>query len=174
MNTYKNILCITVLGLVLASTGQAQSSLSEHTLKLDDPANSPPASIESMSWLEGHWKGEAMGGISEEVWSPPAGGAIMGVYRFIKEDEVVFYEIVTILEENNTLMLRLRHFNPDLTGWEEKGETVDFPLVKLENDTAYFDGFTIQRLDGDRMVIYVMVGTPENIREEAFRYDRVK
>lgn len=155
-------------------TTVAQSPLSDNTLKLDDPSNMPNASLQSLAWLQGHWQGESMGGISEEIWSLPAAGSMMGVYRFIKDGNVSFYEIVTITEEKSSLMLRLKHFNADLTGWEEKEETVDFPLVKMEENTAFFDGFTIRKVNFNEMIIYVMIGTENDLREEAFRYRRAE
>jgi hypothetical protein len=36
-------------------------------------------------------------------------------------------------------MIRLKHFNPDMAGWEEKNQTVDFPFVAKEGDTLLFD-----------------------------------
>lgn len=151
----------------------AQSSQSEHILKLDDPSNRPPATIDRVTWLQGHWKGESLGGVSEEIWSPPAGGAMMGVFRHIREGRVVFYEMITLLEEEGSLMLRLKHFNADLTGWEEQNETVDFPLVKIDEEAAWFDGMTIRRLGEDEIVIYVLLESGEGTtREGVFPYRR--
>ena len=42
-----------------------------------------------------------------------------------------FYEICTIVEENNSLVLKLKHLNRDLTGSEEKDEVRAFPLAPL-------------------------------------------
>lgn len=162
-----------VLLLFLVFHTEAQTPLSEHTLQLDDPTNSPSASVEQMAWLEGFWQGEGMGGVVEEVWSPPTAGSLMGVFRFIREDAVSFYEIVTLTEEHGSLMLRLKHFHPDLKGWEEQEETVDFPLVKIDQDTAWFNGFTIQRISEDKMDIYVLVGTEDGTNDEVlFSYRR--
>ena len=89
----------------------------ENTLKLSGTSR-PKATIEDIAWLAGHWKGNALGGVSEEIWSPPQAKSMMGSYRLIKNDTlVVFYEIVTITEDGQSLTLKLKHFNTDLTGW---------------------------------------------------------
>ena len=111
----------------------------------------------------------------EEVWSPPLGGSMMCVFKLVVENEVRFYEIVTISEEHATLILRLKHFHADLKGWEEKDETVDFPLVKTETNRAYFDGFTFEKISEDEMNIYVMIGEKDGkMQEMKFPYKLVK
>ncbi len=143
-----------------------------NTMTLDSLAGSPQASLDEVAWIQGHWQGEAMGGITEEVWSSPLGGSIMGAFRLIVDDEVKFYEIVTISEEGNSLMLRLKHFHSDLKGWEEKDETVDFPLVKITDNKAYFDGFTIEKVSDNEMNVYVIIGSEDNLQEAKFPYQR--
>jgi hypothetical protein len=99
----------------------------------------------------------------------------MCVFRLISEGKVEFYEIVTITEENNSLMLRLKHFHHDLKGWEEKDETVDFPLVKIENNRAWFQGFTFEKISEDELNIYVMIGNKDGeAREMKFPYKLYK
>jgi hypothetical protein len=75
------------------------------------------------------------------------GGAIAG--HFIQQDRngVAFYEIMTIVAEGGSISYRLKHFNADLTGWEEKNEVQSFGLVAREGDTWFFDGLTIRRED---------------------------
>lgn len=145
----------------------------KNTLQYDENAGSPNATLNDIAWMEGHWRGEAFGGITEEIWSPPMAGSMMCSFRLIVDGEVQFYEIVTITEENDTLMLRLKHFNRDLTGWEEKEETVDFRLVKLTPDKVYFDGFTFERISDNEIVIYVVVGNEAGEYEQAFPYSRI-
>jgi hypothetical protein len=114
-----------------------------------------------------------LGGVSEEIWSPPAGGAMMGTYRLLKDGKPLFYEFLLLVEEGGTLNLKLKHFNPDLTGWEEKGDFVDFPLVALEERAAHFDGLTFERQPDGTLHIYLLLrGKDGAVREEAFRMRR--
>ena len=89
----------------------------QNTFKLKEGQSSPKASIEDISWVAGHWRGEALGGITEEIWSPPLGGSMMGSFKLVVNDEVNFYELETISEENESLLLKIKHFDAALTGW---------------------------------------------------------
>ncbi len=167
----------TLLLLVIFSLAQdafAQSQNSVHTLKLDHRENMPAATINDVAWIAGHFQGEVFGGISEEVWMPPFGGTMMGMFKVVRGDTIVFYEFLTITEESNSLNLKLKHFHPDLTGWEEKDEFISFPLVKLTRDTAFFDGLTFQKLDQNTIQVYLALRRNGEIRETEFKYHRVK
>ncbi len=157
----------------------SQTSFSQekfkNTMTLDSLATSPEATLNDISWIQGHWKGHAFGVETEEIWSPPLGGSMMCVFRLVAENKVVFYEIETITEENNTIILRLKHFGLDLKGWEEKDETVDFHLVKVTEDKVYFEGFTFERISKDEINMYVVIGHDDGSQEEVkFNYLRVQ
>jgi hypothetical protein len=153
----------------------APGSARENTLSLGSGQRSPEARIEEVEWIAGHWTGSAFGGVGEEVWSHARGRTMMGMYRLIKDEHLAFYELLTITEEDGTLVLRLKHFNADLTGWEEREEVVTFPLVKLEPDAVHFDGMTFRRVDEDKLQIFVRQrGEDERPREVEFVYDRVE
>lgn len=180
-NTQKNgsVLISTLLLLLAvlpcAHRAFAQSQNTPHTLGLDRPKNMPAATINDMVWIVGHFQGEALGGIFEEVWAPPFGGAMMGMFKVVKDDTVVFYELLTIIEESNSLNLKLKHFNADLTGWEEKDEFQSFPLVKLTQDAAFFDGITFRKLDQDTIQVFVAIQQSDDETQEIeFKYHRVK
>ena len=83
--------------------------------------------------------------MAEEVWLPPAGGSMLGVFRLYKGDQVIFYEIMVAVEEEGSVSLKLKHFHPDLKGWEEKDSVVTFPLIKASQDTIWFDGLTYRK-----------------------------
>ncbi len=133
----------------------------------------PKATLEDVSWVTGHWKGEAFGGIAEEIWSPPLGDSMMFVFKLVTEGKVQFYEVGHIQQRDETLILQLKHFHGSLKGWEEKDETVDFKLVKLEGDKIYFDDFTIERISENEINMYVVVGDEDGSSKEVkFNYKR--
>lgn len=148
--------------LLLGCNAQNES----HTLSLAPGQESPAATIDQVAWIEGAWKGEAFGGTVEEVWNPPSAGTMMGMFKSEKDGVVNFYELMIIAEQGNSLMMRLKHFNADLSGWEEKEETVDFPLVKLDPDAAYFDGLTFEKISEEEMHVYVVVGMEDGEKQE--------
>ena len=158
----------------LLSTAILGQHKAPHTLSYDETTGSPNANLNVIDWIEGHWRGEAFGGTTEEVWTPPLGGSMMCVFKHVVQDKVTFYEIVTIIEENSTLILKLKHFDGALKGWEEKDETVDFKLVKVTDDIVYFDDFTFERVSNDEINIYVLIDEGSGEQEVTFNYHRVK
>lgn len=95
-------------------------------------------SVEPLSWLEGKWIGEEADQLMEEHWSTPQGEALMGMFRFVHAGQPRFYEFMTIAVEGQEVVLRIKHFNPGLAGWEEKEESVTYPLVQVDSGGAVF------------------------------------
>jgi hypothetical protein len=160
----------TVLATVLALGLSAQEP--SHTRQLGDQA-SPPATLSDIAWLQGHWTGEGLGGVSEEIWSPANGGVMMGMYRLLKDGKPVFYEFLMLVEENGTLAMKLKHFNPDFSGWEEKTGFVTFKLVAVEPRAVHFSGLSFYREGDNELRIYLRLRDKDGkTREELFRMKR--
>jgi hypothetical protein len=156
-----------------AASAQDQERMTEHTLKLSPGAKSPQATLADMAWLAGRWVGPALGGEAEEIWSPPEAGSMMGMYRLVRDGKLVFYEFQTLVEERGSLILRLKHFNPNLTGWEEKQKTIDFPLVRVGERIVQFEGMSYHREGDTKLTVYLAIeGKDGTVHEEAFSYTR--
>jgi len=153
----------------------AMAAHAQETRTTTPGAAPPPARVEDLAWLQGQWEGPGLAGPATEVYSPPAGGLIVGHFRQLRDDRVWFFEIMTIVQVGPSLEYRLRHFNEDLTGWEEKGTVLKFPLVAVERDVWYFDGLTIRRDGPDGMIGAVRIGNKDGTsREAVIKYRRVK
>jgi hypothetical protein len=167
-----------VLAVVLvfsAASVSGQEKMTERTLKLRTGSKSPHATLSDVEWLAGHWVGPALGGEAEEIWSPPKAGSMMGMYRLVRDSKVVFYELLTLVQDGGSLVLRLKHFNPDLTGWEEKQKTVDFRLVARGEGIVQFEGMSFHREGDAKLTVYLAIeGADGALHEEAFRYARVR
>ncbi len=123
-------------------------------------------SFEDFEWLAGRWEGEAFGGQFEEVWSPAAGGSMCGTFKLMVNDAVSFYEIFTITLDSAGPVLRLKHFNADLTGWEEKDEVITFPFVGGDANELSFDGLVYRKTSENTMRIILNIKDSEgNITE---------
>ena len=162
--------------LTLAATASTQSPApavknSENTQKLADGATSPPANITDVAWLAGYWIGEGLGGVSIETWSPPQGDRMYGTFTLTKEAGVVFSEAMLLVEEKGSLLLKVKHFNPDFTGWEEKDDFVSFPLVGMGDNEAFFSGLTFRR-NGDALSVFLVLSSGGERTEHAFRFQR--
>ncbi|MFO7610763.1 MAG: DUF6265 family protein [Candidatus Krumholzibacteriia bacterium] len=138
----------------------------------DGPA--PAADAAALAWLAGGtWSCAAFGGTAQETWLPPAGGQMAGLFRLVTDAGPSFYEIMALLVVDGRLTMRLKHFDALLHGWEEKDETIDFPLVEVAPDTWYFDGLTLVREGPDAMALHLRVkeGGAEGIVTFAYRRD---
>ena len=128
--------------------------------------------LKNISWIAGTWHGEAFGGQTEEIWSEPSGGSMMATFKLINDGQVTFYEIEIIREVENTLMLQLKHFGPDLKGWETKDETVDFPLKYITKTKVVFESMTFEKVSDTEMNIYVDIKENGKIETVKFNYKR--
>ena len=95
--------------------------------------------LEEVAWLSGNWSGEENDTLIQENWSEPAGNAMMGSFRMIKGNEVVFYEFMLIEQTPEGVVLRIKHFKPGLDGMESKDESVDLGLASAEEGKAVFE-----------------------------------
>lgn len=129
--------------------------------------------LENLSWISGTWKGEAFGGAIEEIWSEPMGDSMMASFKHVVDGKVTFYEIEIIRQLENSLVLQLKHFNNNLTGWETKDETVDFPLKEIYEDKVIFEGMVFEKISDTEMHIYVDIqqkeGKIETMKFEYFK-----
>jgi Domain of unknown function (DUF6265) len=147
-----------LLGLIAVAASAAEK-VTERTWKLAAGEKSPPATLADMKWLTGHWVGEAFGGRAEELWAAPAGPNM-------------FYELMAVTEVEGSLVFRLKHFNADLTGWEEKNEVRSFPLVAKKDGAMHFEGMSFHP-DGDKLTVYLAVEHDDkSIEEVRFTYLR--
>jgi hypothetical protein len=101
--------------------------------------NPQKVTLQDLSFIAGHSRGELDGGIADEEWSLPIGDTMMGMYCFVKDGKVQMYEVMAIEETANGPVLRLKHYNAGLQAWEEKTKVWDFPLVRFSPRDATFE-----------------------------------
>jgi Domain of unknown function (DUF6265) len=131
----------------------------------------------SLAWLEGAWEGTGVDGApATEVYSPAAGGQMVGHFRQLKPDgSALFFELITIGTRSGIVTYSLKHFNPDLTGWEERETVRHFPLTFSKDDRWAFSGIVYERTGPDSMTVSVS-SKDDNGAEQIldFRFTRVK
>lgn len=119
--------CI-LAALVLPVAAALAQSKSPAEVKLDD-----------LSFICGHNRGELNGTIIDEHWSEVGGDTMIGMFRQIKNGKAQMYEFLTIEQTASGPVLRLRHFDPGLIGWEEKAQASAYPLVNWRPTEAAFE-----------------------------------
>jgi hypothetical protein len=109
----------------------------------------PPASLDAVSWMAGHWRSVTEDVVSEEAWLAPKGGVMLGVHRDVRPDRRAFFEYLRIEARAERLVYVA---SPMGRG------TTEFVLVELEGSSAVFanpDHDFPQRIEytreGDRM-----------------------
>ena len=147
----------------------------ELTRVAEPGAPRPAARLGELDWLVGTWEGEGIGGSpAMESWARPIGGAMPGI--FVQTDGkggTMFSEYMQIAPDGESLVVRLKHFNADLTGWEEKARTVNFPLVTRSQNALYFNGLTYERQGRNRLLAAVRMRKADGSHNElVFRFRR--
>lgn len=69
-----------------------------------EPATPIEGAIADLAWLTGAWVGTRNGRSIEERWSPPLGGAMLGVSRTVREEKMVGFEYLRIVEREGSLV----------------------------------------------------------------------
>ena len=162
-----------LLVLLLSAPVWAQEKNTEHTLKLTSGQASPPATINDMAWFAGRWTGDGLGGQNEEQWGTAQNGRMIGTFKHSKDGKPVFYEFMSFFEHEGSLVLRLKHFNPDLTGWEEKDKFVEFKFVAKKDGVMYFNGLTFAPAGADAATLYLAMRNKEGVVSEVvFNFKR--
>lgn len=154
---------IPVLFILISFIGQAQND----SIKYKE--------IKEMSWLEGTYQGEKWGNYIEEVWSSPKGNNLIGMFRMMKGDKIIFTELIYIDELNGKTAMRLKHFDKMFAGREKSDETIDFPFISQSDKKIVFDGIIYDATTTGKLIVTVrMHGKNGEISEEEFVYNKIK
>ncbi|WP_435419221.1 DUF6265 family protein [Parerythrobacter aurantius] len=161
--------------LALLATLTAAPLAAQETRVGEADFASPPATIADAAWLIGQWSGEGIEGAeAHESWLVPSATTMVGT--FVQETEdggIMFTEHMYLMEQDGSLVVKLKHFNADLTGWEDKEGMVTFRLLAAEPCALYFNALTY-RCDGEGgMVVAVrMKSEGPTPTELLFRFTR--
>lgn len=155
--------CILIFG---GQQAAASEPASEHTFELESGESPPPATLEDAGMLVGSWTGTAFGQRFEETWNPPSAGSMVGLFKLHDDDEVSFYELMLMTVEDGTLVMKVKHFNADFSGWEEKPDYAAFRLVKITGDELHFSGLSFYRRTDDLLDAYILVRDGNGARTE--------
>lgn len=162
----------TLLALT-ASAALAAPALAQNVRERGENQSPVPARVADFAWLAGRWIGEGLGGKVEEVFSPPAGGAILGHFQLWNDAGPRFYELENFVEENGSVVLRVKHFGPTFKAWEDKEDFAAFPLLAVEGQRFYFSGLTFERIGEREMRQHLVIhGKDGTAREEVLTYRR--
>ena len=136
-------------------------------------AQADKPSISDFAFLTGFWKGTGFGGVSEEMWMPSADGRMFGIFKQSADSELIFTEFIEISEVDGNFVLRLKHFNPDFSGWEEKDDHVTFSLVAVSGNKAVFGGLSYELITPDQLRVELKLRQSDgSLNTEVFSFTR--
>lgn len=140
----------------------------------DGPTGATRIDLSDLGWLEGCWQGTGFGKPVTECWMRAPDGRLTGMFQMIGDaGEQEMSEIFVLDEFDDGPAIRLKHFGPELTGWEAQDAFIVFELRETGPDFARFDGLTY-RLAGDgRLIVDLVVRQGEGSRVERLEFDRL-
>ena len=94
--------------------------------------------VQDLAFLVGRWRGGVAGGLLDEEWSAPSADNMMGMFRYMENGKVQFYEFMSIEAAETGPVLRLRHFDPGLAAWEDKEGALSFPVASYAENQVVF------------------------------------
>lgn len=100
------------------------------------------ASLEQLGWMAGHWTGNAEGVESEEHWTSPAGGIMVGMHRDAAPGKRAFFEFLRIEQRADDVVY--------VAMPRGRSET-EFPLKELSRQRVVFENL---RHDFPQRIIY--------------------
>ena len=109
------MLCLVMLGVTISFADES-------------PKTAP--SLESLSWLEGHWRGDDEGVRMEELWMSAEGAVMPGVHRDLFANGRSFFEY---------LRIELRPSGIVYLASPRGGATTEFPLRESSESFALFE-----------------------------------
>lgn len=98
------------------------------------------AVLADLSWIAGHWVDDSGGDLSDETWTTPFGDSMLGMWRYVEGGKAKVFELLAITAEPEGVVLRLRHFDPQLAAREDKDKPVTLKLVSWMRGEARFEG----------------------------------
>ena len=89
------------------------------------------ATMAQVAWIGGTWTGSSGPSVSEERWTPPAGGSMLAISRTLRDGVMSAFEFLCIVERDGGLVYTAM----------PNGRTpaTDFTLTKIDEASATFE-----------------------------------
>jgi hypothetical protein len=134
------------------------AALQDHQLRDTAAEDASGYNLADLGWLEGCWQGSGFGKRVTECWMRAPAGRLTGMFQMIGENgEQEFSEIFVLDEFEGGAAIRLKHFDPELVGWEAQDGYVVFELRETGPDFARFDGLTYRLSEDGRLIAELSV-----------------
>ena len=133
--------------------------------------------LAKISWMQGSWTATVDGDSLDEFWSPPRADSMIGMFRWLKKDGLWMSEMLSIVTDGDNIVLRIKHFDHVMVGWEEKDKPLTLPMVTQSSDESVFETqdkaerLTYRKTDADTMDV-LLEGKDQEHRSK-FHFKRI-
>ncbi len=93
--------------------------------------------LSSIKWLIGHWKTHSENEELEEYWHSVMADAMVGWFRWKRSEVIFLYEFMLFQQVEKGIILKIKHFDGNLVGWEEKDAWVEYQAWSSADDAVY-------------------------------------
>jgi hypothetical protein len=166
---------VSALAAAILLTGLAQAGADQASEKLA-----------KVAWIQGSWKTLHNGDYLDEYWSPPHADSMIGMFRWAKKDGLWMSEKLSIVTDGDNVVLRVKHFDRAMVGWEEKDKAITLPLVRQTDAESVFETadqtgetteavrLTYRKTGADAMDVILETRTKDKERRLEFHFERMK
>lgn len=142
--------------------------------------------LAKVAWIAGSWTATMEGDYLDEFWSPPHGDSMIGMFRWTKKDRLWMSEKLSIVTEGDDIVLRVKHFDRSMVGWEDKDKAITLPLASQNDSESVFETvdqsgttteavrLTYRRTGADTMDIILETKKQDKQRRLEFHFQRGK
>lgn len=120
-----------------------------------------PIDISHVSWLAGDWVAHTADGRVEELWSTPAGGAMMGMTRVTSGGAMHFFEFLRLVKDGGNLVMIVRPQGQEETRFTLKGR--QWRAATFENPGHDFPRTVTYTLHGDDSMTVTLTGVKNGL-----------
>lgn len=123
-------------------------------------ALAPAPTLEDIAFMAGAWEAHLEGERIREVWDQPHGDVMAGHMTIIEGGSIKLYELLSIESKDDTVTMRIRHFNRNLVPWESEAdaptthELIDGGPASIRGDTRHRAIFEDADNDFPHRIVY--------------------
>jgi len=100
-------------------------------------------------------------------------GIMLATYRHVSEEKNNFFELISISEnKDGSLVMKLRHFNPDLTAWEDEEGQLVWEMKAISDSSVTFGPCTYTLTEPNKMEISLIMNNDGKVETELFTFLR--
>lgn len=122
------------------------------------------AAADDLSWMEGHWRSEADGRVSEEIWTNGEGGLYLGVNRSLRNGQASGFEYLRIINTDERTAYCAQPGGGEAVCFDQVESTEH--AVTFENPDHDFPQRIRYVRDGDRLTATIS----DLLGEQAFSF----